>query len=295
MLIDGRKIRDEIKESLKIEVQTLKKDLRLAIVLVGENPASLRFIEEKKKFGKEIGIDTRVYKFDEAISTTALREKLSEITSIKQNTGVVIQLPLPPKINTQYILNSVMPEKDIDVLSSRALGDFYVGRSLILPPVVSAVELILTKVGNSVSDQVLKDTKVGNRVSDFSDKNIVIVGAGRLVGKPLAVWFVNHGVTVSILNKNTSDILKFTSEADILISGIGVSKFIKADMIKDGVIVIDCGTSVEKTEAGEKYSGDVDFHEVKEKAAYITPVPGGVGPITVAMLFSNLVKLAKIR
>lgn len=287
MVIDGRKIRDEIKEELKKEVAVLKKDLRLAIVLAGENSASLRFIEEKKKFGKEIGIDTRVYKFDEAISTTALREKLAEITSIRQNTGVIIQLPLPPQINTQYILNSVVPEKDIDVLSSRALGDFYVGRSLILPPVVAAVELILIKVGNLVSD--------------FSNKNIVIVGAGRLVGKPLAVWFINHGATVSVLNKNTPDISKFTREADILISGVGKPKFIKADMMRDGVIVIDCGTSVENISTPDvgnlipKISGDVDFDEAQKKASHITPVPGGVGPITVAMLFSNLVNLAKMK
>ncbi len=283
MIIDGRKIRDEIKESLKIEVQNLKKDLRLAVILVGENPASLKFIEEKEKFGKEIGIDTRIYKFDEAISTTALREKLAEIVHIKQNTGVIIQLPLPPQINTQYILNSVPPHKDIDVLSSGALGDFYVDKNFVLPPVVGAIDLILNKIFNdSISE-------------NLADKNIVIVGSGRLVGKPLAIWFVNLGATFSILNKNTPDISKFTREADILISGIGVSKFITADMVKDNAIVIDCGTSVEKTEEGEKYSGDIDFETVKEKAAYITPVPGGVGPITIAMLFKNLVEMAKIK
>lgn len=294
MIIDGRKIRDEIKESLKIEVQSLKKDLRLAIVLVGENPASLRFIEEKKKFGKEIGIDTRVYKFDESVSTTALREKTAEIVHIKQNTGVIIQLPLPPQINVQYILNSVPPEKDIDVLSSRALGEFYTGRSSILPPVVGAIN----KIYGTASTEVIEK------------KNIVIVGAGRLVGKPLAMWFINHGATVSVLNKNTSNIAAFTKEADILISGVGVSKFITADMVKDDVIVIDCGVSIENITTSDvvnseldensrhptsKISGDVDFESVKEKTAYITPVPGGVGPVTVAMLFKNLVDLAKIK
>lgn len=283
MIIDGRKIRDEMKEELKNEVVALKKDLRLAIVLVGENPVSLKFVEEKKKFGKEIGIDTRIYKFDEAISTTALREKVSEIVHIKQNTGVIIQLPLPPQINVQYILNSVPPEKDIDVLSSRALGDFYVDRSFVLPPVVGVINLILSKIfGNAITENLV-------------NKNVVIVGAGRLVGKPLVVWFINKQATVSVLNKNTIDIAAFTKEADILISGVGLPKFIKADMVKEGAIALDCGTSVEKTEAGEKYSGDVDFDEVQKRAAYITPVPGGVGPITVAMLFKNLVELAKIK
>lgn len=284
MIIDGRKIRDEIKEKLKQEVADLKNKLRLAIVLVGENPVSLKFVEEKKKFGKEIGIDTRIYKFDEAISTTALRDKLAEITHIKQNTGVIIQLPLPPQINVQYILNSVPSEKDIDVLSSRALGDFYVGKSSIFPPVVGAVNLILKQI-------------FGDAISEIGEKNVVIVGAGRLVGKPLAVWFINRQATVSVLNKNTFDITTFTKEADILISGVGISKFIKADMVKEGVIVIDCGTSVEKIKMDggetEKYSGDVNFNEVQKKAVYITPVPGGVGPITVAMLFKNLVELAK--
>jgi len=283
MIIDGRKIRDEIKEQLKEKIKNLHKDLRLAIVLVGENLVSLKFVEEKKKFGLEIGVDTRVYKFDEAISTTALRDKLAEITRIKQNTGIIIQLPLPPQINVQYILNSVPPEKDIDVLSARALGDFYVGRSPVLPPVVGAVKIILDKIfGDAITE-------------NLTNKNVVIVGAGRLVGKPLAVWFINKQTTVSVLNKNTADISKFTRDADILISGIGALKFIKANMVKEGAIVIDCGTSVEKTEVGEKYSGDVDFDEVQKKASHITPVPGGVGPITVAMLFKNLVEIAKIK
>lgn len=286
MIIDGRKIRDEIKELLKKEVAELKKDLRLGIVLVGDNPVSLRFIEEKKKFGNEIGVDARVYKFDETISTTALRDKLAEIIHIKQNTGVILQLPLPAQINTQYILNSIVPEKDIDVLSSRALGEFYVGRSVILPPVVGAVDLILKQIFSDVMPEI-------------AEKNIVIVGAGRLVGKPLAVYFINKLATVSVLNKNTSEISKFTREADILISGVGLPKFIKSDMVKNESIVLDCGASVEKvkTDSGEteKYSGDVDFDEVSKKAAFITPVPGGVGPITVAMLFKNLVELAKMK
>lgn len=279
MIIDGRKIRDEIKEQLKQEIAALKKDLRLAIVLVGENPASLRFIEEKKKFGKEIGVDTRVYKFDEAISTTALRDKLAEIVHIKQNTGLIIQLPLPSQINAQYILNSVPLEKDVDVLSSRALGNFYINKSPILPGVVGAVETILNNINDTTND----------------NKSVVIVGKGRLVGKPLAMWFINQGATISILNSRTKNLQKFTQEADILISGIGKAKFITPDMVKENAIVIDCGTSVEKNESREKLSGDVDFDEVQKKASYITPVPGGVGPITVAMLFKNLVELAKIK
>ena len=294
MITDGRKIRDEIKERLKEEVRNIHECLRLAIVLVGENPVSLSFIEEKKKFGREIGIDIRIYKFDEVISTTALRDKLAEIVHIKQNTGVIIQLPLPPQINTQYILNSVPSLKDIDVLSSRALGDFYVGKRSVLPPVVGAIKTILEHINLGVNPIGL--TCGINEIQNFIiEKKVVIVGAGRLVGKPLAVWFVNLGAAVSVLNKNTKDIAKFTRDADILISGVGKPRFITADMVKQGAIALDCGTSVEKTDAGEKYSGDVDFEEVKEKAAYITPVPGGVGPITVAMLFKNLVELAKMK
>ena len=274
MIIDGRKIAEEIKSDLKIEVANLNKKLRLAVVYVGDNSASAKFIERKKKFGDEIGIDVRVYKFPKDISTNQLRKKIAEIVHIKQNTGVIIQLPLPPQINTQYILNSVPTEKDPDMLSARSIGNFATGKADILPPVVCAIKAIFEKY------------KI-----DYKNKFIVLLGAGNLVGKPAAIWLLNEKATFNVVRSKTQNPEEFLKKADIIISGIGKPKFITGDMVKDGVIIIDAGTS----ESEGKLSGDADFDSVSVKASHITPVPGGVGPITVAMLFQNLVNLAKER
>ena len=248
------------------------KKLRLAVVVVGENPVVRKFIEQKKKFGESIGIDVRIYPFDEKITTNELRKRMSEIVHEEKNTGVIIQLPLPSQINTQYILNSITPEKDVDVLSSRALGNFVSGKSQIMPPVAGAIRALLEEYG-----------------IDYKNKNIVTVGAGNLVGKPVAMWLLYEKVTFGVVRSNTQNPQEFLKYADIIISGVGRPKFITGDMVKEGVVVIDAGTS----ESEGKLVGDVDFDSVAPKASFITPVPGGVGPVTVAILFKNLFTLAK--
>lgn len=296
MLIDGKKIAEEIKISLKEEVAKLNKKLRLAVVYVGENLASAKFIERKKKFGLEIGIDLRVYKFPEDISTNQLRRKISEIVHIKQNTGVIIQLPLPSQINTQYILNSVPSEKDPDALSARSLGNFVAGKSLLMPPVVGAIKIIFEKY------------KI-----DYKNKYVVLLGAGNLVGKPAALWLLNEKATFTVVRSSTENPEQFLKKADIIISGIGKPQFITGDMVKDGVVVIDAGTSSASIPTSDirhpegelsvpcgagpmsGLVGDTNFDSVSPKASYITPVPGGVGPITVAMLFQNLVEVIKMK
>lgn len=272
IIIDGKKIAQDIKASLKEEVLAIGKKLRLAVVLVGDNVASKKFIEQKKKFGRDIGVDVKVYEFAKDVTTNQLRKKLAEIVHIKQNAGVIIQLPLAKQINAQYILNSVIPAKDVDVLSAKSLGDFTAGKSKILPPVVGAIQAILQ-----------------NYKIDVRGKNVAVVGAGRLVGQPTAIWLVNEGASVSTVNEFTKDIKPFLERADIIISGAGKPKLITVDMVKEGVVIIDAGTS----ESAGKLVGDVDFQGVSKKASLITPVPGGVGPLTVAMLFKNLLELAK--
>ncbi len=272
MIVDGKKLAEEIKTSLKNEVGKLGgKKLKLAVVQVGRDPATNQFLEQKKKFGMAVGVDVRVYQLSEDISTNALREKVSEIIHIKENTAVIVQLPLPPSINTAYILDSITPEKDADMLSSKSVGLFANGRSKIFPPVVGAVKYILEK--NSV---------------DVRSKNVVVVGAGRLVGKPVATWLTNVGATVTVCDEHTVDISAFTKQADIVISGVGKPGLIKLDMVQDNVVLIDAGTS----ESAGKVVGDADL-AVAEKASIFTPVPGGVGPVTVAMLFQNVVELGK--
>lgn len=262
MLIDGKKIAEEVKDSLKKEIEKSGKKLKLAIAQVGENEVSKKFIEKKVKFAEEIGVKTEIYNFPANISTGELYEKMAEICHTKENDGVILQLPLPNQIDTQYVLNSITPQKDVDVLSSRSFGDFVTGRGKILPPLVGVIKTIFEKY----------DIKpVG--------KNIVIIGRGILVGKPIANWLINEGATVIILNSKTLNPKPFTIMADIIISGAGKPGLIKSDMVKERVIIIDVAGDVEPV--------------VAEKASLFTPILGGVGPITVAMLFKNLIELNK--
>ncbi len=273
ILLDGKKLSQKILEELRGRISVTKKKLRLAIVVVGEDPVVKKFIEQKKKTAEVIGVDVRIYPFEASITTNELRKCLAEIVHEEKNTGVIVQLPLPEHINTQYILNSVTPEKDIDVLSARAIGNFATGKGEIYPPVAGTVSAIF------------EEYKI-----DYRNKYIVMVGAGNLVGKPLALWLLNEKITFSVVRSSTANPREFLDKADIIISGIGKPKFITGDMVKDGVVVIDAGTS----ESEGRIAGDVDFDSVSRKAAYITPVPGGVGPVTVAMLFKNLIALAKL-
>ncbi|MFH1956026.1 MAG: bifunctional 5,10-methylenetetrahydrofolate dehydrogenase/5,10-methenyltetrahydrofolate cyclohydrolase [Patescibacteria group bacterium] len=256
MIIDGKKIAEEIREFLKNELIESGKKLKLGIICVGEDPVSQKFVEKKVKFAEEIGVKTKLYNLPADISTNKLRKKMAEICHPPTggNDGVIIQLPLPKHINIQYILNSIPQKKDVDVLSEN--------RSKVLTPVVGAIKEILNR--NNI---------------DIKNKNVVILGAGILVGRPAATWFINQGATIFVLRSSTKDISKYTKEADIIISGVGKPNLITADMVKEGVIIIDAG-------------GDVD-PVVAQKASIFTPVPGGVGPLTVAMVFKNLLELNK--
>lgn len=269
---------EEIKEELKKEVATLNKKPRLAVIYVGENPASESFIKRKKAFGKEISVEVEIKKPSEEIwkSRTKFREWVSQIVHDKKNTGVIIQLPLPDEIKerTQYILDAIPVNKDADVLSSESLGKFASGRLKTMPPVVGAIKYILEK------------NNIGLR-----GKNIVVVGAGgKLVGKPVVLWLSSLNLPFTALTENNSEdeMIKALKNADIIISGVGKTSLIKADMVKKGVVILDAGTS---SDVGQ-IRGDFD-PAVADKASLFTPVPGGVGPLTVAMLFKNLVALAK--
>lgn len=272
VLLDGKKLSQKILAELKEEIAGLGKNLRLAAVVLGEDPVVLKFIEQKKKTAEEIGMDVRIYSFEVSITTNELRKRIAEIVHEKKNSGVIIQLPLPEHINEQYILNAILPEKDVDVLSARAVGNFAVGKSPIMPPVAGAVKAFFEEY----------------RI-DYKNKYIVIIGAGSLVGKPAALWFLQEKITFGMVEHLAGSPREFLKQADIIISGIGRPHYIIGDMVKEGVVVIDAGTS----ESSGKILGDVEFDSVAPKAAYITPVPGGIGPLTVAILFKNLVSLVK--
>jgi len=271
-ILNGKELSEKILAKLKKAVKKSKLKLRLAVIQVGENSVSQVFINQKKKACEKTGINFKLFKFPAEIGLRELKKETEKIVKSKVTSGVIIQLPLPKKFLAEEFLNLIPEGKDIDVLSEKSLGKFYQGCLKILPPTVSGIL------------KLLKSYKIGS-----IGKNVVIVGAGRLVGFPLATQLLKEKATLSVLNEWTRDASSFTKKADILISGVGKPNLIKGNVVKKGVIVIDAGTSIKKG----KLVGDVDFKSVSKKASYITPVPGGVGPLTVACLLENLAVLNK--
>ena len=278
-LIDGKKLAEEIKDELRKEVGAVGKSasrlIKLAVIYIGGNTASESFIKRKKAFGASVGVDVEVKKPKEEIwkSREKLRAWISQITHDKKNTGVIIQLPLPDEIKqrTKYIIDSIPANKDVDVLSSEAVGKFTNGRLSITPPVIGAIKHILDKNG-----------------IELESKNIVVVGEGSLVGKPASLWLLGRRLPFAVLTTESPNFSEVIAGADVIISGAGKAGLIKKDMIKEGVIAIDAGTS------GDFGQLRGDFEPaVSGKASLFTPVPGGIGPLTVAMLFKNLLVLAK--
>ncbi len=269
-ILDGKNLSEKILATLKKEIKNRRLKLKLAVIQVGENPTSQIFINQKKKACEKVEIDFKLYKFPAKISVSDFKKEIKKIVKNPINSGIIIQLPLPPKFSPEEFLNLILEEKDIDVLSEKSLGKFYQGVFKISPPTVNGIL------------RLLKNYKI-----KLKGKNVVIVGAGRLVGFPLATQFLKEKATLSVLNEFTKDTPSFTKKADILISAVGKPNLITGKMVKRGVIVIDAGTSVKRG----KSVGDIDFKSVSKKASYITPVPGGVGPLTVAYLLENLVKL----
>lgn len=271
-ILDGKKLSERILDSLKKEIKNHRLKLRLAVILVGENQVSQIFINQKKKACKRVGINFKLFKIAGRIGKSELKKEIAKIVKDPVNSGIIIQLPLLKKFIPEEFLNLIPKEKDPDVLSEESLGKFYQGTLKILPPTVQGILYLL------------KNYRI-----ELKGKNIVILGAGRLVGFPLAIQLLKEKATLSVLNEFTHDTPSFTRKADILISGVGKPNLIRGEMTKRGVVMIDAGTSVWKG----RLTGDVDFKSVSKKVNYITPVPGGVGPMTVACLLENLVKLYK--
>jgi methylenetetrahydrofolate dehydrogenase (NADP+)/methenyltetrahydrofolate cyclohydrolase len=283
-ILNGKRLSERILQKIKREIKKSNLKLRLAVVQVGENPVSQIFINQKKKACRLVGIDFKLYCFDGKISPQKLKKEIKKIVRNPVNSGIIIQLPLPEKFLPEEFLNLIPREKDTDVLSEESLGKFYQGTLKILPPTVNGILCLL------------KNYKI-----ELKGKDVVIIGAGRLVGFPLAIQLLKEKATLSVLNEFTKDTPFFIKKADILISGVGKPNLIKGKMVKKGVVIIDAGTSIKKGKLRRDSSGvlrdrlvgDVDFEEVSKKASYITPVPGGVGPLTVACLLENLVKLSR--
>lgn len=261
MIIDGKKIGKEILSSLKKELSKFKKII-LAIVVVGNNPASWSFLKQKEKIAKYLGIELKVYKFPSTISNKELILEIEKITEDEKVKGIIIQLPLPKKLNLSEVLKVIPPQKDVDALGEKPIN---------LAPSVEVVKFIFKKYSIK-----------------YNDKSIVINGFGRLIGKPIYNW-LKETVSlsnISIIEKNTLNKEKLIKKADIIISGVGKANLIPANLIKRNAVVIDFGYDFQK---GKIY-GDIE-KESADKTRLFTPTPGGTGPILVAMIFKNLVNL----
>jgi methylenetetrahydrofolate dehydrogenase (NADP+)/methenyltetrahydrofolate cyclohydrolase len=271
-IFDGKKLSSEILDSIKSEVSRWKKKPFMAVVSIGDGSSA--YISQKKKASEFLGFGFKHFNFKPSVSSAKFREELNRISKSKKNTSVIVQLPLPEKINNS-VLNAIPPEKDPDLLSDKAVGSFFNGRAIIEPPTPLAIIKILEESGII-----------------FENKNIAVFGYGKLVGRFLVPMLLRKGAFVSVIEKDMDkkDVLEISAKADIIISATGVPNSITADMVKTGAVVVDSGFSI----VDGKVVGDVDFEAVKNKVSLITPVPGGVGPMGVAMLCQNVAHLFKV-
>lgn len=267
-IIDGKSLSLEIQNDIK---QTVKFEMikpSVAIIQVGNDPASTAYIKNKEKACDNVGIFFRHFNFDDGTPELTIVNKIKELNNDDYVNGIIVQLPLPERYNEKRLVNQILNSKDIDGLTDINVGRLLNGKKTLVPCTPLAIMELLKKYEVSLEG-----------------KHVVIVGKGKLVGRPLAYLMLNEGATVTVCHSRTEDLANFTKQADILISAAGVKNLITADMVKDGVVVIDVGTNYEDG----KISGDVDFDNVSKKASLITPVPGGVGPMTIAMLIKNIV------
>ncbi|OGN07715.1 MAG: hypothetical protein A2750_03800 [Candidatus Yanofskybacteria bacterium RIFCSPHIGHO2_01_FULL_45_42] len=269
IFIDGRKIAEELLRDLKNEVERNQLNLCLAGILVGDDPALRKFVEVKKRAAQEMGAAFVLYEFPDDINSEELTKEVLAIAKSPDNNGLVIELPLPARINTQKVLELIPAKKDVDVLSGKMQELFYHNMPPVLPPAVEALKIIF-----------------GNYRVNPRGKTAAIFGQGILVGKPIAHWLETNGARVHRIDEFTQNPEQLSPGADIVIAGVGKPNFITSSMIKTGAIVIDYGYGNENN----RLTGDVD-PRVSAKAGLFTPVPGGMGPIVIAAMLKNLVEL----
>lgn len=270
IILDGKALSAKIRASLKEKISALKTDgaeVGLAVVLVGEDPASKIYVRNKIKACEEVGVKSYSYTLPESVTQEAVEELVSALASDEKINGILVQLPLPKHLDGDRILSLIPPEKDVDGFSAFNTGALCLGK-----------ESLIACTPHGVM-QFFKEYNI-----PLKGKKAVVVGRSNTVGKPMAMLLLEADATVTVCHSKTENLKEITREADVLVSAVGKAGLITADMVKEGAAIIDVGMN--RDENG-KLCGDVDFDAVKEKAAYITPVPGGVGPMTVTMLMYN--------
>ncbi len=276
VIMNGKEVASKVRTALKEEVTKLKQDgkiLKFAVIMVGDNSASKIYIKNKSKACQEVGIECEEYILDSNIEMKELLDLIEELNNREDIHGILLQSPIPKHLDIDEAFRTIKPEKDVDGFNPVNVGKLCLGQDCF----VACTPLGVMKL--------LDEYNV-----DIEGKNAVVIGRSNIVGKPMLQCLLNKNATVTICHSKTKNLLEITKEADIIVAAVGKEKFLKGDMIKQGAVVIDVG--INRLEDGT-ICGDVDFESAKDKASYITPVPGGVGPMTVAMLMSNIVKASK--
>ena len=276
-IIDGKELAKKVRLELKDEVEKLKKDdnihPKLAVIMVGSDPASQIYVRNKSKACDEIGIEFEEFLLDENTTQKELLDLIDRLNENEKVNGILLQSPIPKNLDINEAFRRISPEKDVDGFNPVNVGKLTLGQK----GFISCTPFGVIKM--------LEEYNI-----DIEGKNAVVLGRSNIVGKPMSQCLLNKNATVTICHSKTKNINDITKNADIIVAAIGKKEFVKGDMVKEGAVVIDVG--INRGEDG-KLKGDVDFEEVSKKASYITPVPGGVGPMTIAMLMTNVVKAAK--
>ena len=276
MIIDGNKEAAALREEIKKEIISIKSKTNkvpgLTVILIGEFAPSLIYVRNKEKNSKEVGINSNVIKYSIDVKEEEVLKKIKELNKDKSVSGILVQLPLPDQIDKEKIINSIDPSKDVDGFNPINVGNLASGHDAIVPCTPLGCLLLLKKIEKNLSG-----------------KHAVIIGRSNLNGKPMAQLLLKENCTVTVSHSKTKNLKEECLKADILIAAVGVANLVKKDWVKDGSIIIDVGINKQ----GDKIVGDVSFEEVKNKVKAITPVPGGVGPMTIACLLKNTLKCFK--
>ena len=274
-IIDGKAVSAAVKEQVRAEIERDKLDIGLAVVIVGDDPASRVYVNNKKKACEVCGIKSYEYALPAETSEEQLLELIDALNADDKVNGILVQLPLPRHLDEEKVIKRISPLKDVDAFSAENVGKIMIGNYAFLPCTPAGCMELIHSTGIEVSG-----------------KECVVIGRSNIVGKPMAMLLLHENGTVTICHSRTKDLAEVCRRADILVAAVGKPNFVTADLVKDGAVVIDVG--INRLETG-KLCGDVKFDEVSEKAGWITPVPGGVGPMTIAMLMKNTVMAKRIQ
>ena len=275
-IIDGKAVSAQVKERIRLETEELKKqgiEVGLAVVIVGDDPASKVYVRNKKLACEAVGFTSYEYALPAETTEKELLDLVNKLNADEKVNGILVQLPLPKHLDDKVIINNILPEKDVDAFHPVNVGKIMIGDYSFLPCTPAGVMELIASTG-----------------TEIAGKECVVIGRSNIVGKPQAMLLLHKSGTVTICHSKTQNLKEVCSRADILVAAVGRAKMITSDYIKEGAVVIDVGMN--RDENG-KLCGDVDFEDCKDKAGYITPVPGGVGPMTIAMLMQNTLTAAK--